>query len=160
MKYAISAAIALALVFAACGDDGDDPAAATTPGAGTTGIPELNGDIVTTATGLKYIDEQVGTGPMPASSQSMVTVHYTGWLENGTKFDSSVDRGQPATFALSGVIKGWTEGVATMRAGGKRRLIIPPELAYGAGGFPPAAAVKTIPPNATLTFDIELISIQ
>src|SRR6185295_9932581 len=90
---------------------------------------------ITTPSGLKYIDEVVGTGASPSPGQ-MVTVHYTGTLENGMKFDSSVDRGQPYTFPIGvgRVIKGWDEGVMTMKIGGKSRLIIPPQLGYGAGG--------------------------
>ena len=113
---------------------------------------------VATPSGLKYTDEVVGTGPAPQSGQS-VTVHYTGWLDQGgkqgTKFDSSRDRGQPFSFKIGAgqVIKGWDEGVATMKAGGRRTLVIPPELGYGARG-----AGGVIPPNATLIFDVELIA--
>jgi FKBP-type peptidyl-prolyl cis-trans isomerase len=111
---------------------------------------------VTTASGLKYVDEVVGTGASPKPGQN-VTVHYTGTLENGTKFDSSVDRGQPYTFRIGtgAVIKGWDEGVMTMKAGGKRRLIVPSKLGYGSAGFPPS-----IPPNATLLFEVELLSVN
>ena len=96
--------------------------------------------------------EGAGESPKPSST---VTVHYTGWLVNGTKFDSSVDRGKPIDFPLNGVIKGWTEGVGMMKAGEKRNLIIPPDLGYGAGG-----AGSSIPPNACLIFDVELLSFK
>jgi FKBP-type peptidyl-prolyl cis-trans isomerase len=118
------------------------------------GIPPLQGDIQTTPSGLRYIDETVGTGASPQPTDA-VTVNYTGWLTDGTKFDSSVDRCQPASFPLNRVIPGWTEGVGSMKVGGKRRLIIPAELAYGAQGRPP-----TIPGGATLIFDVELLSIN
>ena len=110
--------------------------------------------------GLKYTDEKVGTGAI-ATAGHKVNVHYTGWLYNngqkGAKFDSSLDRGQPFSFALGAqqVIKGWDEGVAGMRVGGKRTLIIPPELGYGARG-----AGGVIPPNATLVFDVELLGVE
>jgi len=108
---------------------------------------------VTTPSGLKYIDLVIGTGESPKPGQ-IVTVHYTGTLENGTKFDSSVDRGQPLSFPIGvgRVIKGWDEGVMTMKIGGKRKLIIPPDLAYGVSGRPPV-----IPPSATLIFEVELL---
>src|SRR4029078_1210318 len=99
-----------------------------------------------TPSGLKYVDEVVGTGVSPSATQ-MVTVHYTGWLTNGTKFDSSLESGQPVTFAWNRVIPGWTEGLQTMKVGGKRRLIIPSDLGYGDAGYPP-----DIPGKATLIF--------
>ncbi len=115
---------------------------------------------MTTASGLKIEDTQVGTGATPKTGDTCV-MHYTGWLyENGTKgakFDSSVDRGQPFAFTIGvgQVIKGWDEGVSSMKLGGKRTLIIPPELGYGARG-----AGRVIPPNATLLFEVELLDIQ
>ena len=118
------------------------------------------GTTMTTPSGLKITDSKVGTGASPKTGQTVV-VHYTGWLyENGAKskkFDSSVDRSQPFEFPIGThrVIPGWDEGVATMKVGGKRTLIIPSELAYGANG-----AGGVIPPNATLIFDVELLRIK
>ena len=111
---------------------------------------------ITTPSGLKYIDMEVGSGESPATGQGVV-VHYTGTLENGTKFDSSVDRDKPFSFTIGigRVIQGWDEGVATMKVGGKRRLTIPSDLGYGAAG-----AGGVIPPNATLIFDVELLEIR
>ena len=111
---------------------------------------------MTTPSGLEYVDELIGTGPQPARGQQ-VTVHYVGTLTNGTKFDSSRDRHEPFTFAIGEgeVIKGWDEGVATMHVGGRRKLIVPPQLGYGAAG-----AGGVIPPNATLVFEVELLAIH
>ena len=115
---------------------------------------------VTTPSGLQMTDTTVGTGAQPKQGQTAV-VHYTGWLytngQKGKKFDSSVDRGQPFEFPVGAgrVIKGWDEGVATMKVGGKRTLIIPPALGYGARG-----AGGVIPPNATLIFDVELLAVK
>lgn len=114
----------------------------------------------TTASGLRIIDTEVGTGATPKTGQTCV-MHYTGWLyedgKKGTKFDSSVDRGEPFEFPIGTgrVIAGWDEGVATMKVGGKRTLIIPPDLGYGAHG-----AGGVIPPNATLIFDVELLDVK
>src|SRR3954466_15476696 len=114
------------------------------------------GKEVTTTTGLQYVDLAIGTGATAEGGQT-VPVHYTGWLENGTKFDSSVDRGQPFSFPLGTgrVIKGWDEGVKGMKVGGKRKLTIPPELGYGKRG-----AGRDIPPDATLVFEVELLRIK
>ena len=114
------------------------------------------GGVITTASGLQYEVVKEGEGASPDSGQR-VTVHYTGTLTDGKKFDSSVDRGQPFTFVIGvgQVIRGWDEGVLSMKVGGKRKLTIPPELGYGARG-----AGGVIPPNATLIFDVELLGIQ
>ena len=108
------------------------------------------------STGLKFKDLKKGKGPRPEQRRTVV-VHYTGWLTNGKKFDSSLDRGKPFEFVLGAgqVIKGWDEGVAGMQIGGKRRLIIPPQLGYGQGG-----AGNAIPPNATLIFDVQLLGVK
>jgi FKBP-type peptidyl-prolyl cis-trans isomerase len=115
-----------------------------------------SGNEVTTPSGLKYTDEVVGNGAA-AQSGKTVFVHYTGWLTDGKKFDSSKDRGQPFSFPLGAgrVIKGWDEGVAGMKVGGKRRLVIPSSLGYGAAG-----AGGVIPPNATLVFEVELLDVK
>lgn len=113
--------------------------------------------MITTSSGLSYKDIKVGTGDMPKTGEK-VEVHYTGRLQqNDQKFDSSVDRDQPFIFTIGKgqVIPGWDEGVATMKVGGKRQLVIPAELAYGARGVPGA-----IPPNATLVFDVELLGVK
>jgi peptidylprolyl isomerase len=122
--------------------------------------PALAQPVTATPSGLKIIDLQLGSGPSPRTGQTCV-MHYTGWLyENGVKgkkFDSSVDRGTPFEFKIGvrQVIAGWDEGVASMKVGGKRTLIIPPELGYGERG-----AGSIIPPNATLIFDVELIAVK
>ena len=129
-------------------------AALNSPALAQTGKP------VTTPSGLQIIDSKVGTGPSPKTGQTCV-MHYTGWLyengDKGKKFDSSVDRGQPFEFKIGQhqVIAGWDEGVASMKVGGKRTLIIPAALGYGAQG-----AGNVIPPNATLMFDVELLGIK
>jgi len=109
--------------------------------------------VTTTASGLQIENLTAGTGESPMATDK-VKVHYTGTLIDGTKFDSSVDRGEPITFPLNGVIKGWGEGLQLMKVGGKSRLVIPPTIGYGPGGSGP------IPPNATLVFEVELISIE
>jgi peptidylprolyl isomerase len=146
------AAAALALVTALAG-----AVAAIVPAAA---LAQAAGGAITTPSGLKITDTKVGTGATPKPGQICV-MHYTGWLyeggAKGRKFDSSLDRGQPFEFPLGRrqVISGWDEGVATMKVGGKRTLIIPPELGYGARG-----AGGVIPPNATLIFDVELLDVK
>jgi peptidylprolyl isomerase len=110
--------------------------------------------MTTTPSGLQYRDEAVGDGPEARAGQN-VSVHYTGTLLDGKKFDSSRDRGQPFRFPLGGgqVIRGWDEGVAGMKVGGRRTLVIPPELGYG------SRAIGPIPPNSTLVFDVELLGV-
>jgi len=125
--------------------------------AATGGPTKVTGAPTKTPSGLEYWDIKVGTGAV-AQAGHKVKVHYTGWLTNGKKFDSSVDRGQPFEFMLGGgqVIKGWDEGVAGMKVGGKRQLRIPPDLAYGQRGV----GDGLIPPNSTLVFDVELIDVK
>ncbi len=117
--------------------------------------PAAAANVVKTPSGLSYQDLLVGTGAAPTAGKP-VKVHYTGWLENGKKFDSSVDRGEPFVFTIGAgqVIPGWDEGVMTMKVGGKRKLIIPANLGYGAAG-----AGGVIPPNATLIFEVELLDV-
>lgn len=130
-----------------CGEENPTMPAPTTPGAEKE---------IATATGLKYVELKVGTGAEARPGMN-VSVHYTGWLTNGNKFDSSVDRGEPFEFPLGAgrVIRGWDEGVAGMKIGGKRKLIIPSELGYGARG-----AGNDIPPNSTLVFEVELLGVK
>lgn len=164
-RFAIILLLALGLAAAACSDnDGDGgtdgPAATNTPAAdGETpaspggGPPDVTGEPTVTDSGLQIIDIAVGGGE-EAGPGSTVTVHYSGWLEaDGTLFDSSVG-GEPITFELARLIPAWQEGIPGMKAGGKRRLIVPPELGYGEAGQ------GAIPPNATLIFDIELLGAQ
>jgi FKBP-type peptidyl-prolyl cis-trans isomerase FkpA len=128
------------------------PALAAAPAAPA----KTTGKGTTTASGLKYWDLKKGSGATAKAGDS-VKVHYTGWLTDGKKFDSSLDRDEPFSFKLGAgmVIKGWDEGVAGMKIGGKRQLRIPPDLGYGAGG-----AGGVIPPNATLVFDVELLGLN
>jgi peptidylprolyl isomerase len=147
-----SALVAFALVTATAG--------VFTAGSPTPAQAQAAGKPMTTPSGLQITDSKVGTGATPKPGQTCV-MHYTGWLyENGAKgkkFDSSVDRGQPFEFPIGQgrVIAGWDEGVSTMKVGGKRTLIIPPGLGYGARG-----AGGAIPPNATLIFDVELLGVK
>ncbi len=140
------------------GDNSGAPATASPPPAPPSAapgqIPATDKKPVKTPSGLQYVDLVVGTGASPQQGQN-VTVHYTGWLTNGKKFDSSLDRGQPFTFQIGEgqVIKGWDEGVMTMKVGGKRKLIIPPNLAYGSRDV----GNGLIPANSTLIFEVELL---
>lgn len=150
---ALAAGLGLVVTLAAaCSSEEEE--GSPTQAAG--GPPPVSGEATTTPSGLKYIDIKVGTGVSPQAGQTVV-VNYTGWLTDGTKFDSSLDRGQPFSFVIGigAVINGWDEGVATMKVGGQRRLIIPPALGYGASGYP-----GVIPGNAELIFDVELLQVE
>jgi peptidylprolyl isomerase len=153
MKRSAIVAATCAILALGCNRGTDTPAGSTAPGEKATTMAE---NMETTPSGLQYVDTKEGTGASPKAGQTAV-VHYTGWLVDGKKFDSSKDRGQPFSFAVGRgqVIKGWDEGVATMKVGGTRKLVIPPDLAYGARG-----AGGVIPPNATLTFEVELLEVR
>ena len=166
--------VALALTLAGCNSSssggasssssvsGSSSATTTTPSATPAGDAAGSAGAVAGAkeismpNGLKYVDLKVGDGQL-AETGMTAQVHYTGWLTDGTKFDSSVDRNQPFSFILGAgnVIRGWDEGVKGMRVGGKRKLTIPPDLGYGSAG-----AGGVIPPNATLVFDVELLGLH
>ncbi|HYO61301.1 MAG TPA: FKBP-type peptidyl-prolyl cis-trans isomerase [Actinomycetota bacterium] len=141
----------LLLLGAACGDD----SAPSGEGGGGGSDDCATGEVVTTDSGLEYEDVECGDGEEVARGD-VITVHYTGTLEDGTEFDSSRG-GDPATFALEAgsLIEGWVEGIPGMKEGGQRKLTIPPELGYGEAGYPP-----DIPPNATLVFDVEIVAIE
>jgi FKBP-type peptidyl-prolyl cis-trans isomerase len=153
-KYvaAVIVVFAVTAVFACA-----QSAARKSTAANTNAPSKVTGPGVTTSSGLVYWDIRVGNGEV-AKEGNRVRVHYTGWLTSGKKFDSSVDAGKPFDFTIGNgeVIKGWEEGVAGMRVGGKRQLRIPPDLAYGADGTPDG----TIPPKATLIFDVQLLGVQ
>ena len=146
-----SPALALfAIILSACGASGDGG------GAGSGDFAVDSAALTKTASGLQYQDVAVGNGDEARQGQVAV-VHYTGWLTDGTKFDSSRDRGEPFSFPVGGgqVIAGWDEGVAGMKVGGRRKLVIPANLGYGEMGAPPV-----IPPGATLVFDVELLEVK
>ena len=149
----LAASVAIAQSGASQSGSPKKPTAAQRPIAA--GPTKVTGDGTKTSSGLQYWDIKVGTGPEAHSGQK-VKVHYTGWLTSGKKFDSSVG-GAPFPFRIGAgdVIKGWDEGVSGMKVGGKRQLRIPPDLAYGAKGYP-----GVIPPNATLIFDVQLVGID
>ena len=155
MKKSILVALMAAVIGSGCGDD-----SAESLGLGpqlNTNAPQVVTDnqFTTVLSGLKLYDFVVGTGET-VNAGDIATVHYTGWLTNGTKFDSSVDRNEPFSFRLGvrNVILGWDEGVQGMRVGGKRQLVIPPALAYGNTG------AGSIPPNSTLVFELELLGVD
>ena len=151
MRHSVLALFAL--VLSACGGSDEAP----NGGSRAAGGFEIDSAaLTTTPSGLRYQDLATGSGAEASAGQTAV-VHYTGWLTDGTKFDSSRDRGDPFSFPLGAgqVIAGWDQGVAGMKVGGRRKLVIPPDLGYGPGGSPPV-----IPPNATLVFDVELLELK
>jgi FKBP-type peptidyl-prolyl cis-trans isomerase len=134
---------------------GDANAGANSPDTATAPSGNQSAEMITTASGLKYQVLKHGTGTVSPKATDTVTVNYVGKLLDGTVFDSSIARGQPATFPLNQVIPGWTEGLQLMKVGDKFKFVIPPNLAYGPNSPSPA-----IPPNSTLVFEVELLSIQ
>ena len=154
--WMVSVVLSLTLgAVTACGPETAPPAAPAASASQSTTTQNTEGTTVKTASGLEYTEIKAGDGPAPKAGD-IVSVHYTGKLTDGKKFDSSVDRGQPFQFPLGAgrVIKGWDEGIALMKKGGKAILTIPPELGYGSRG-----AGGVIPPNATLVFEVELVDI-
>ena len=163
MRQVLLAAVLVALAFglvclASCKEKAEmkETPKEETPRASAQTAPggAVTGETITTASGVQYVVLKEGTGPKPKATDE-VTVHYRGTLTNGTEFDSSYRRGQPATFALNRVIRGWTEGLQLMSVGRKYRFTIPPDLAYGARG-----AGNLIGPNETLIFEVELLGIS
>jgi FKBP-type peptidyl-prolyl cis-trans isomerase len=146
-----SAVAFFAIILSACGGDGKGK-----PSSAGGDFAVDSTALTKTESGLQYQDVTVGNGAEAKQGQTAV-VHYTGWLTDGTKFDSSRDRGEPFSFPIGEgqVIKGWDEGVAGMKVGGRRKLLIPADLGYGEMGAPPV-----IPPGATLVFDVELLEVQ
>ena len=156
MKRPLVLALSLFAVLAVASGCGSGEKSSTPATPSNAAPMKVNGQPTTAASGLQYWDIVVGTGATAAPG-STVKVHYSGFLTNGVKFDSSRDRGEPFSFPLGAgqVIKGWDQGIAGMKVGGQRQLRIPPQLGYGAEG-----AGRTIPPNATLVFDVELLGID
>jgi FKBP-type peptidyl-prolyl cis-trans isomerase len=158
MKKLIPILLIFALIVVGCSKKQDDRQArrAVRDQKGQGAPAQGSGNMVTTASGLQYEDITTGTGII-AEAGKVASVHYTGWLTNGTKFDSSIDRGHPFDFLMGAgqVIKGWDEGVQGMKVGGKRKLVIPPSIAYGDRGNG-----TLIPPGATLILEVELLDVE
>ncbi len=152
LSFLLLPSAAIALLLAGCASDGGSVSPTVNPAHPAATAP-AQGSVQTTYSGLKYEVLRPGTGAKPAS-YNRVKVHYHGYLPDGTVFDSSVQRGQPATFGLNEVIAGWREGIPLMQEGAKYRFTVPPHLAYGANGMPPK-----IGPNQTLMFDVELLQV-
>jgi len=157
MKLPLSVTLAASLCLVSCGPttQSNDTSSNPTPPSAATPESTPGNEIKTTASGLKYQVLKQGAGTTSPKATDTVNVHYHGTLLNGTVFDSSVQRGQPISFPLNGVISGWTEGLQLMKVGDKFKFEIPPDLAYGANSPTP-----TIPPNSTLVFEVELLAIQ